>query len=84
MGHYFFHLHDRTGRTLDQLGRELADLDQVRARAIRAARAIIRADVDVGIVDLTARIEVADSAGRPVLTLSFGEAVELITGPAGM
>ena len=65
MARYFFHLQDRSGRTEDQLGREIADLDEARRRAIKAARAIIRADVDGGIIDLTARIEVTDAGGNP-------------------
>ena len=81
MARYFFHLHDRSGRTEDELGREMGGLDEVRGRAIKAARAIIQADVGGGIVDLTARIEVRDGAGEVVLTLPFGEAVELITNP---
>ena len=84
MARYFFHLQDRSGRTEDQLGREIADLDETRRRAIKAARAIIRADVDGGIIDLTARIEVTDTAGKFVLTLPFDEAVELIAGRSGL
>jgi hypothetical protein len=84
MGHYFFHLYDRGGQTEDQLGREITDLDEVRSRAIKAARAIIKADVDSGIVDLTAWIEVTDATGKLVLTLPFDEAVELITGRAAL
>ena len=84
MGRYFFHLHDRTGRTEDQLGREVADLGDARSRAIKAARGIIQADVGSGIVDLTATIEVTDAEGGVVLTLPFGEAIELITGHASL
>jgi hypothetical protein len=82
MARYFFHLQDRSGRTEDQLGRETADLVEVRRRAVKAARGIIQADVDGGVIDLTARIEVTDAAGKFVLTLPFHEAVELITAPA--
>ena len=84
MARYFFHLQDRSGRTEDQLGREIADLDEARRRAIKAARAIIRADVDGGIIDLTGRIEVTDAGGESVLTVPFDEAVELIAGRAGL
>jgi hypothetical protein len=79
MARYFFHLHDRSGRTEDEQGRDVADLNAVHTRAIKAARSIIQADVEGGIIDLTARIEVEDGAGEMVLTLSFAEAVELIT-----
>jgi hypothetical protein len=84
MARHFFHLYGRSGQTLDQLGREITDLAESRSRAIKAARAIIKADVDSGIIDLTARIEVTDAVGAIVLTLAFSEAVALITEPVGL
>jgi hypothetical protein len=82
MARYFFHLHDRSGRTEDEQGREVADLSSLRTRAVKAARSIIQADAGGGVIDLTARIEVANEAGETVLALSFAEAVDLITAPA--
>jgi hypothetical protein len=73
---YHFHLHDRTGFTEDAQGRDLADLEGARERAIREARAIICDDVRNGRIDLSGSIEVTDGGGKVVLTLRFTEAVK--------
>lgn len=77
MARYHLHLHDRTGFVEDPEGLELADVNQARVQALKAARSIIKQDVDDGWVDLTGRIEVADGDGAVLLTLSFKEAVRL-------
>jgi F420-0:gamma-glutamyl ligase len=84
MARCFVHLRDRVGRTEDLLGPEIADLDEARSRAVKAARAIIRADLDRGIVDLTAGITATNVAKKFVLTLPFHERVELMPGRAGL
>ena len=78
MPRFFFHLHDRFGAVPDPEARELADLDVVRAQAVKGARSIISEDVRHGRVDLTGRIDVYDAAGKLVLSLPFSEAVELV------
>jgi hypothetical protein len=73
---YHFHLHDRTGFTEDVQGRDLADLEGARERAIREARAIICDDVRAGRIDLSGSIEVTDGGGQVLLTLPFTDAVK--------
>ena len=80
---FYFHLHDRSGPVPDPDPRELADLEVVRAQALKGARSIICEDVRYGRVDLTGRIDVHDDAGTLVLSLPFTEAVELVLGEDG-
>jgi hypothetical protein len=75
---FYFHLHDRFGAVPDPDARELANLEVVRAQALKGARSIICEDVRDGCVDLTGRIDVYDGAGKLVLSLPFKEAVELV------
>jgi hypothetical protein len=77
---FYFHLHDRFGAVPDPDGRDLADLDVVRAQALKGARSIICEDVRDGRVDLTGRVDIYDEAGELVLSLPFAEAVELVSG----
>jgi hypothetical protein len=75
---FYFHLHDHEGAVPDPDARELADLEVVRAQAVKGARSIIREDVLYGRVDLRGRIDVYDDAGKLVLSLRFKDAVELV------
>jgi hypothetical protein len=75
MAHFYFHLHDRAGFTPDDQGRECEDLEQVSQAALKEARALICADVETGVLDLGARIEVADGRGHIVHRLLFRDAV---------
>ena len=83
MPRFFFHLHDRFGAVPDPDARELADLEVVRAQAVKGARSIICEDVRHGRVDLTGRIDVYDDVGQLVLSLPFRDAVELVSGADG-
>jgi hypothetical protein len=75
---FHFHLRDRTGFTEDVQGRDLADLEGARERAVREARAIICDDVRAGCIDLSGSIEVTDGGGKVLLTLLFSEAVQKV------
>ena len=69
MPRYFFHVHDHLDIP-DKCGVELADMQAVRAEAIRAAGEILR-DLDGAFTGEEWRMEVIDEAGRRVLTLRF-------------
>lgn len=77
MTRYFFHLHECGPVLLDGEGVELADLDAVRARAFRSARAVMSAEVEEGRLCLNCRIEVEDAGRRPIMTVPFRTAVAL-------
>ena len=74
---FFFHVCDGVGFTEDEEGRELPDIEAARAEAIKGARSIMADDLQRGRLDLCAAIQIEDEQRRPVLTLSFAEAVAL-------
>ena len=76
MPRYYFHLHnDLLAR--DEEGRELPDLATAREEAIRGARDLIAEDIRRGKVTLSHWIEIEDDAGQRLLTVSYGEAVQI-------
>jgi hypothetical protein len=77
MPRYYFHICNGTGFVEDEEGRELPDLDAARSVAIAAARDIMAADVQRGMLDLSSFIEIEDPAHQLVHTLGFEEAVDL-------
>ena len=78
MPRYFFHLR---GSDLvdDEEGQELDGAEAARAEALRAARDLAGEDVRQGRLDLRHWIEVRDSTGEPIASVSFGDAVR-VTG----
>lgn len=77
MAAYFFHLHDRECATLDEEGREMADLPAVTAAALFDARSIISSDAHLGILDLDQRLDVSNASGAVIHSLQFVDAFEL-------
>ncbi len=76
MPRYFFHLHDDL-TAIDEEGAVLPNIDAARAHAITNIRDLICEEVRQGRINLSHRVEVADAAGRPVLTVHYSEAVQL-------
>ena len=77
MPRYFFHLHNDI-ETRDEEGIELPDLAAARGVAEHEARAIAAEAVANGRLCLHHSIEVTDESGASVLTVRFGEAVEIV------
>jgi len=77
MPRFYFHVCNGTGFVEDEEGRELPDLEAAREAAIKAARDIMAADVQRGMLDLSSFIEIEDPAHQLVHTLGFAEAVDL-------
>ena len=77
MPRYFFHVREIGNFIEDEEGRDLPGLEVARAEALKGARSIISDDVSKGVIDLSSAIEVADSAGAVLLTLSFGDSVRI-------
>lgn len=76
MALYYFHLRNHVDVLLDPEGRELDDRRIARS-ALAEAREIIAADVRSGSVDLDQLIEVQNSAGTVVHSISFEDAVQI-------
>lgn len=76
MPRFYFNVFD-DDVTIDDEGQTLPGVDAARAVAIRSARELICADLREGRLTLSHRIEVEDEERRPVLSLTYGEAVRV-------
>jgi len=72
---FFFHLRNSEDLITDQIGRELAGLEEARSEALVEARALIAADARTGKIDFDQRIEVEDADGSIVHVLPLARAV---------
>jgi hypothetical protein len=78
-----FDLHNGTGFTADEEGREMADDDDPRTFAIRSIRSILSEEVMMGVVDLTGWIDIRSETGIQFGRVTFSEAVCLRLEPGG-
>lgn len=76
MARFYFHLRGGGGLLMDESGIEL-EADQVSARAISEARALLAADLPEGVIDLSQVMEVADGDGEIIHRLRFSDAVAI-------
>ena len=77
MARYFFHLCDGRDALIDPDGRELDEPQMISGAALREARAMISQDALGGRITLHQFIEVRDSGGKLVHSLSFRYAVTI-------
>ena len=77
MPRFYFHLHNSTGLTPDEEGRELEDLAEARECAIQDIRSVLCGEVEQGFIDMRGRIEIAHEAGEALMTVAFAEAVDV-------
>ncbi|HMC92249.1 MAG TPA: hypothetical protein VKI45_07270 [Allosphingosinicella sp.] len=73
MPRYYFHVHGPRDRLKDEEGLILPDAEAAWYQAVRSAREIIRADVQLGFAFEQQAIEIADEAGDPVDQLPLRE-----------
>jgi hypothetical protein len=78
---FFFHIHDDFDFT-DEQGIDMADEAAARDAALAGARGMMSEQVKTGHLSLHHRIEVEDEDGGAILTLPFGDAVEIETEAA--
>ncbi len=74
---YFFHLRDGPDSLIDDEGLEVDGPYAARQIAHVQARDIISHEAMKGTINLRQRIEVVDSAGISVATVSFSDAVKI-------
>ena len=79
MPRFYFHVVDDLD-TEDDEGSELADLDAARRHAIGAARVLMCETLSQeGRITLSHSIEIQDHQHNPVDSVSFGDAVRIVT-----
>ena len=76
MPRFFFNLRNNVS-VEDREGKELPDVETAREQAITHARGIMSEDVKDGRLVLRDEIDVIDESGVRLLTVRFGEAVEI-------
>ncbi len=76
MPHFRFHIINDI-EVLDPEGQELANLAAAHLKAIDYARDLASASVRQGRLDLRHRIVVEDEEGAALVTVTFGDAVEI-------
>ncbi len=76
MPRYFFHVYDDIIAE-DEEGTELPNLAAARLNALRGARDLIAEQVSRGYIVRSHWIDVVDEQGEKVLTITFGDAVDI-------
>lgn len=74
MPRYFFHLYNDIV-VPDEEGRELADFAAARRNATKEARQMMTETITQGRINFSHRIDIADSGGKVLGSVTFGEAV---------
>ena len=77
MPRYHFHLDECGVRTCDDEGSDHATLNDARAVATTAARAIMCEELKTGHLCLSCHIDIADPEGTQLARLQFADAVKL-------
>lgn len=77
MPRYFFDFHECGRHYPDEEGRLLGDRRMIHAVALHEARQLMAAEVQEGRLCLSCRIEVLDEDRRPVMAISFKDALEV-------
>ena len=82
MPRFYFHVHD-DDIELDTIGLEFPNAEAAKGDALRGARDLACDEVSRGFLKLDHRVEVQDSAGAVVASISFRDAVAIIGEAAG-
>lgn len=81
MPRFFFNVYD-DAFLRDEAGMDFADAAAARTAALAGVRAMICDQVEKGRLNLHYRIEVECEQGDVILTLPFGDSVEIEAAPA--
>jgi hypothetical protein len=77
MPRFYLHIHNSNGKTVDEEGQEVADVEAARATAIAGIRSVLADEILRGSLDLRGRIEIEDEAGAVRAVVAFSEALRL-------
>jgi hypothetical protein len=75
MARYFFELHNGSGVTRDEEGREFANSGEAKREAVLGIRSLLGAEVARGSIDLDGRLEVLNENGEILFSIPFSDAV---------
>jgi hypothetical protein len=70
---FFFNVMLNGKRTADTAGMELPDIESARSKALEAAKEVLAARQDR--TELTGFFLISDASGKPILTVTFDEAL---------
>ena len=73
MPRYYFHLRDQGSRLTDEDGVSLPDAEAAWYQAVRSARELIRADLQLGCKWDGKAVEIQDERGAPVAQIPLQE-----------
>ena len=76
MPRYYFHLYNDVV-SMDEEGVDLPDLEAAHANGIREAREMMLEMVTEGRINFSHRIDITDSSGIVIESVTFGEAVKV-------
>lgn len=76
---YYFHLRDGVERLLDPQGADVDDPAQLARMALKEARAVVAQEALEGEINLQQRIEIEDEGGNLIHSLSFADAVRIVS-----
>jgi hypothetical protein len=75
MARYFCDLHNGSGVTRDEEGREFGNSDEARKEALAGIRSVLGAEVATGSIDLDGWMEVLNENREVLFTIPFSDAV---------
>jgi len=82
MQRFYFNVYDHV-ECIDEEGQLAADLSAARDLALESVRALACEQICSGYLHLDDYLVVTDADGLELLTVSFGEGLEIRGGPAG-
>lgn len=77
MPHFYFHVYNGHGETLDDVGSDLEDQAAARRLAIDSVRSMISENARRGVLDLKGRIDVMDGSDNVLFIVEFLEAFDV-------
>lgn len=74
---FYFHVHDAGTICEDDEGRELADIEEARAEAVRGLRDLMAGGMQSGELNLACFVEIEDQSRELVATVRLEDAVRI-------